>query len=91
MNMQVQPAIADSALPIPLPLDIERLRELAMKLNDGLELIGHIVKTARKEDPGANHENLDRVELLADTFADMAFEVLEMVFKLELQDEDTDE
>jgi hypothetical protein len=92
MNMQVQPAIVDTALPISPPLDIERLQALVMKLNDAFALIGYIVKAARKEGAGANHEViLDHVELLADTYADMAFEVLEMVYKLELQDEDTDE
>jgi hypothetical protein len=88
VNIQVQPAIVDAALPIPRALDIERLRELAIKLNDGLGLIEHVAATRKQ----ANHEViLDHVELLADMFADVAFEVLEMLLQAEREDEDADE
>jgi hypothetical protein len=91
MNMQVQPAIVDTALPIPRPLDIERLQALVMKLLGGWELTGHLVKAA-KEDPQANHEDLlNHVELIADTFADMTCEVFDMLLQAEREDEDADE
>jgi hypothetical protein len=65
---------------VAAPLDIERLQELAMRQLGAFKLIGDLVKTALKEDPQADHDDiLDTIEILADTFADMTGEVVEMV------------
>jgi hypothetical protein len=77
---------ATSPKPVPKPpLDVMRVLELMLKITGAWELTSDLVRSARAEaDQSAQichaHESLiNNIELIADTFGDMAGEILEML------------
>jgi hypothetical protein len=83
MNMQAEPAVAGAeALCLTpaavVPIDIERLTTLAMRMLGGFELIDSLVRAAR-ENEANDRTFLDNVENTADTYGDVACEVLDML------------